>query len=351
MTVTVSEIAQKLRARFEGDGSARITGMAGVEEAGAGDITFLSTPRYASAVARTGASAVIVNDNWKGTAPCPVIRVQNPDKAFAEVAFLFSPPPVQQKPGVHPSAVVARNVELGKGVGVGPHCVLESGVKVGDRTMLGAGCYIGHGSALGKNCRLYPHVSVREYSGIGNRVVIHDGVVIGSDGFGYFQDKGAWQKIPQVGTVEIGDDVEIGANVTIDRARFGKTRIGRGVKIDNLVQIAHNVQVGDHTAMAAQVGISGSTTLGKHVQLGGQAGLGGHLSVGDTSVIGGRAAVTKDVPPGSFVSGYPAMPHRKAKRIHAHVMRLPELGKKLAEMEKRIVELENKRDAHGREEE
>jgi UDP-3-O-[3-hydroxymyristoyl] glucosamine N-acyltransferase len=232
---------------------------------------------------------------------------------------------------------------LGRDVSVGPHCVLESGVKVGDRSILYAGCYLGHGVTIGSDTKLYPHVTVREYCQIGSRNIIHSGTVVGSDGFGYTVDeKGVRTKIPQIGIVVIGDDVEIGANVTVDRARFGKTCIGNGVKIDNLVQIAHNVVIGEHAVIVAQVGIAGSAEIGAHSVLAGQAGVAGHVTVGEWVVVGGQAAVTKDVPPKMFVSGYPAMPHEKATRIHAHVMRLPQLKERVIELEKRLQALEQK---------
>jgi len=342
MAMTVAEIARELGGALEGDGAARITGVAGLKESGPGEIAFLSNPRYASAVGSTAAAAVIVNEGWSGKCPCPVIRVADADCAFAEVAVLLGGGPVDQEPGVHPTVVVADEVRMGRDVRIGPCAVVGKGVKVGDRTRVGAGCYLGPGTVIGKDCRLYPHVTVRENTLTGDRVILHNGAVIGSDGFGYTRGEKGWEKIPQLGVVEIGNDVEIGANTTIDRARFGKTVIGNGVKIDNLVQIAHNVRVGDRTAIAAQVGISGSTTVGRDVQIGGQAGLGGHLTVGDGAVIGAQAGVTKDVPPGAFVSGYPAMPHRKARRMHAHVMRLPELKKKVDGIEEQLNEIRGK---------
>jgi UDP-3-O-[3-hydroxymyristoyl] glucosamine N-acyltransferase len=186
---------------------------------------------------------------------------------------------------------------------------------------------------------VHANVTVRERTRIGDRVTIQNGAVIGSDGFGYYREGEHWRKIPQTGRVEIGDDAEIGANATIDRARFGTTVIGRGVKIDNLVQVAHNVRIGDDTAIAAQVGISGSVAVGERVRLGGQAGIAGHVAIGDDATVGAQAGVTKDVEPATFVSGYPAMPHSKARRMHAHVMRLPDLKKKVAEIEKRIKEI------------
>lgn len=342
MAITIAEISSAVKGDLAGDGTAVIHGLAGLREAGSGDITFLSNARYQSAVQDTKASAVIVGKDWDGACPCALIRVENADAAFTAVASLFAPTMPAPAAGVHATAVVAEDVELDDSVSIGPHCVLESAVCVGARTVLVAGCYLGHGTTVGEDCRFYPHVTTREFTVIGDRVIIHNGAVIGSDGFGYVQESGAWKKIAQIGTVEIGADVEIGANVTIDRARFGKTVIGQGVKIDNLVQIAHNVRLGDHTAIAAQVGIAGSTTIGRGVQIGGQAGASGHVTIGDHAIVAGRAGVTKDIPAKTFVSDFPAIPHRKARRVHAHVMRLPDLKKRVDEMEKRVESLEKK---------
>jgi UDP-3-O-[3-hydroxymyristoyl] glucosamine N-acyltransferase len=342
MKLTVAEIAAKLGGTVEGNAAAEITTLAGVGEAGPGAITFLSNPRYAPALATTRAAAVVVDEGWRGVCPCAVIRVKNADQAFAAVGALFAPAVPPPAPGVHPTAVIAGDAVLGAGVSVGPHCVLEAGVRVGDRTVLVADVYLGYRTQVGCDGTLHPHVSTREFTRIGDRVIVHDGAVIGSDGFGYTPDHGAWRKIPQTGIVEIGDDVEIGANVTIDRARFGKTVIGAGVKIDNLVQIAHNVQIGEHTAIAAQVGIAGSSAVGRHVQIGGQAGITGHVAVGDDSVVAGRAGVIKDVPPQSFVSGFPAMPHDKARTIHGHLMNLPQLRQRVEAVEKALEDMRKK---------
>ena len=334
---TVADIAREVNGVVEGDDDVRITGVAGLEDAASGDISFLSNPRYAPAVAQTRAGAVLVPATWEGTSPCALVRVENPDGAFAAVTALFAPPERIAPPGVHEAAVVADDVVLGLNISIGPCAVVEAGVKIGHDTIIDAGCHIGHETEIGHTCRLYPHVSVRERTRIGHHVIIHNGAVIGSDGFGYTHAGDGWEKIPQIGSVRIGDHAEIGANVTIDRARFGTTVIGNGVKIDNLVQIAHNVVVGDHTAIAAQAGISGSTRLGRNVQVAGQVGFAGHLTVGDGAVIGGGAGVTKDVAPATFVSGYPAMPHSKARRLHAHVMRLPDMKRKMNELEKDVA--------------
>jgi len=342
MSLTVREIAEKVGGRLEGDGDIVVSGMASLEDAGPADVSFLANQKYASFVADTRAATVVVNENWKGASKCPVIRVKNADAAFAMVASILAPPPFVPAPGIHSTAVIAPDAKLGKNVIIGPYCVIEKGVKVGDGTILFAGCYLGQETVVGSNCRFYPHVTTREGTRIGDRVIIHNGAVIGSDGFGYSREGKTWKKIPQVGIVQVGDDVEIGANTTIDRARFGRTTIANGVKIDNLVQIAHNVKIGENTAIASQAGISGSTRVGSNVQIGGQAGFVGHVTIGDNSVVGGQAGVTKDVPPATFVSGYPAMEHGKSTRLQAHMMRIPELKKRVDGIEERLNDLESK---------
>ena len=317
-----------------GEPSTEIGGVGSLSEAQPGDVSFLSNPRYNQQLAETRAAAVLVRSDWEGSHTCALIRVEDPNRAFADVAVALAPPARTYPAGIHPSAVVDAEAELGDAVHIGPHCVVEAGARIGARSILLAGCYVGHGATVGEDCRLHAHVSVRAHCVLGNRVWIHDGAVIGSDGFGYSPRKdGSWEKIPQLGNVTVGDDAEIGANVTVDRARFGSTRIGNGVKIDNLVQIAHNVQIGDNSVMAAQVGISGSTRIGGHVQLGGQAGLAGHLEIGDGAVVGAQAGVTKSVAPRTFVSGYPAMDHKRAMLLQAHLGKLPELRKRVQALE------------------
>jgi len=317
-----------------GDPAVEIRGVGSLSEAQAGEISFLANPRYHQQLADTRATVVLVRQDWTGPHTCALLRVADPNRAFAEVALALAPAPLADPPGVHASAVLADDVQLGDEVHIGPHCVVEAGARIGDRSVLMAGCYVGPGVCIGTECRLHPHVSIRAHCSLGDRVWIHDGTVIGSDGFGYApHPDGHWEKIQQLGTVDVGDDVEIGANVTVDRARFGKTRIGRGVKIDNLVQVAHNVQIAEHTVMAAQVGISGSTRIGKGVQIGGQAGLAGHLTIGDKAIVGAQAGVTKSVSAGQFVSGYPAMEHRRATLLQAHLGKLPELKKRVQALE------------------
>ncbi len=340
MTLTVAEIARRLKGSLEGNGAVEITGLAGIREAQPGQLTFLAAPRYTAAAAATRAGAVIVGADWRRPCPAALIRVKNPEQAFAEAAAWFAPPEITFPPGIHPTAVIAADARLGRDAHIGPHCVVESGAVIGDRCVLVAACYVGPGASLGNDSRLYPHVSLREYVRIGARAIFHNGVVIGSDGFGYVQDGAARRKIPQTGIVVVGDDVEIGANTTIDRARFGQTRIGNGVKIDNLVQIAHNVVIGDHSVVVAQVGISGSTSIGERTILAGQVGIAGHLVIGSDVVVGAQSGITKDIPAGAFVLGSPAYPREKTAKLFALIAALPELKARIEALEKRLAQRE-----------
>lgn len=342
MTMTVEEIARRLGGRVEGNPQAVISGLSGIREAEPGQMSFIANPHYAAAAAVTQATAVIVSEDWNRPCSATLIRVKNPDKAFAETAVWFAPPPVVFTPGIHPTAVIADSARLGREVCIGPYVVIEPEVVVGDRCVICAGGYLGHGTTLGNDGKLYPHVTIREYTRIGSRVIIHNGAVIGSDGFGYVQEGAVRKKIPQIGIVVIGDDVEIGANVAIDRARFGQTRIGNGVKMDNLIQVAHNVVIGDNCVIVAQAGISGSTIIGERTILAGQAGLAGHLVIGADVIVGAQAGVNKDIPAKTFVLGSPAWPYEKSMKAFANVSRLPELKEKVAALEARLAKLEQK---------
>ncbi len=338
----LSEIAERLGGSLEGDGTIEIAAVAGLKEAVHGELSFLANPKYSAQVASTKASAVIVPGDWDRSSPCALIRVENSDQAFAAAAELFYEAVPEPKPGVHPTASVAESAVIGDGVSIGANCTIEDGVVIGANTVIQANCVIGYKTMIGNNCLLYPLVSTREFTEIGNRVIIHNGTVVGSDGFGYaVQKDGSRTKIPQIGKVVIEDDVEIGANVAIDRARFGKTKIGKGTKIDNLVQIAHNVVIGEHSVMCGQVGISGSTTIGSRVILAGQSGLAGHLEVGDGAIVGAQAGVMKDVDPKAFVIGSPAMPHLQFKKMVANTILLPKLKDKVKQLEERIDQHQN----------
>ena len=331
------ELVENIGGTLEGDGNIEIQGVAGIREAASDQVSFLSNPKYSSLAAGTQAAAVIVSNDWKEECPAALIRVKDPDAAFAQAAALFYTPVPAPEPGVHPSAVVADDVELGDGVSVGPLCVIEPGAKIGAKSVISAQCYIGRQVTIGTDSFLYPQVSVRESVIIGDRTIIHNGTVLGSDGFGYsVDDKAIRTKIPQIGIVQVGSDVEIGANVTVDRARFGKTTIGNGTKIDNLVQIAHNVTIGENAVIIAQVALAGSCSIGDRTIIAGQSAVAGHVHVGSDVVIAGKTGVTKDVEPGQYLMGMPAVSAAQYKRNLASVALLPKLKKRLAALEKEV---------------
>jgi UDP-3-O-[3-hydroxymyristoyl] glucosamine N-acyltransferase len=333
----VEELAQLCGGEIAGDPGLAITGAASLAEATPGEITFYGNPRYLAAFRKTRASAAFVPRDFEEQILAAQIRVANPSKAFEEVVLRFAPPPIKFAAGVHPTAVVAENVSLGKEVSIGPHAVLEPGVSIGDGTRIGASSYIGHESTIGTRCLIYPNVTVRERTRIANRVIIHSGVVIGSDGFGFEIAAAGHKKVPQIGIVQIDDDVEIGANTTIDRARFGRTWIQEGVKIDNLVQIAHNVVIGKHSIIVAQVGIAGSVRIGTGVVIGGQAGIIGHIEIDDGTMIGAQTGVSKSLHGGTWWAT-PAVPLKESMEHLANVRRLGKLYERVKALEKKVRE-------------
>ncbi len=350
MTLTLQEVlaisgGELLRGTPGGD----ISGVAALADAGPGEISFFANPKYQGALRRSRAAAVLVPAGFQpamepaanGSTPA-LIAVSNPSLAFARLVERFAPPAIQPAPGVAPTAILGRDVQLGAGVSVEAYAVIEDGVRIGDGASIGAHAYIGAGSTIGAGSLLYPHVTIRERSRLGARVIIHSGAVIGSDGFGFELQGGRHVKIPQTGIVDIEDDVEIGANSTIDRARFGRTIIGTGTKIDNLVMIAHNVVIGPHCVLVAQTGISGSTRLGSYVTLAGQAGVVGHVEIGDQAVIAAKTGVSKDVPAKTVMFGIPAEPLAKAKENIANVRRLPKLVERVRRLEAELAELKEK---------
>jgi UDP-3-O-[3-hydroxymyristoyl] glucosamine N-acyltransferase len=337
--LTARDIARIVDGELAGNPDEVVTGVAGIKEALPGDCTFVANAKYVAALRTTQASVVLVDRKCPANSKRTLVRVDNPSLAFGKVVEQAAPPAIQFKPGVHPSASVAAGTRLGKDVSIQPFVVIENGAVIGDRTIIGAGSYIGHESKVGKECQIYPRVTVRDRTRLGDRVILHSGAVLGADGFGYNTVEGKHTKIPQVGTVEIGDDVEIGANTTVDRGRFGKTRIGRGTKIDNLVQIGHNCVVGEDCIICAFVGVAGSVLIGNHVTIAGQVGIAGHLTIGDKAVIMAQAGVTKDVPAGAMMLGAPAVPHTEFKRVNASIQHLPEMVTKLRELEQLIADL------------
>jgi len=319
-----------------------VTGVSGIKEARPGEITFLANPKYTPLLNTTKASCVIISKNTDYSGALTLIKTDNPDFAFAKVVSSVAPQKLRMEKGISSLASVSKAARIGKDVRIGPFAVIEDGVEVGDGTTVYAGVYIGHEAKVGKNALLYPNVSIRERCIIGNSVIIHSGAAIGSDGFGFATVQGLLHKIPQIGIVAVEDEVEIGANVTIDRARFGKTVIGRGTKIDNLVQIAHNVTIGENSIIIAQSGISGSSTLGKGVVVAGQAGIVGHVEIGDGTVIAAQAGVSRSIGKNLIVGGAPARPLNVWKRITASAQRLPDLFKGFNELRKRVKALEEK---------
>jgi UDP-3-O-[3-hydroxymyristoyl] glucosamine N-acyltransferase len=346
VTRTLEALAADLGGEVIGDGATVIRGVAGIREALPGDLTFIANSRYDSHLAETRASAVICSREKRETG-MPLLVVDNPYLAFQRAVRIFRPDQYRPPAGIHPTAVVGADVTLGREVAIGPHCIVEAGVTLGDRVVLMGGCYVGHRVTLGDDSYLYPRVVVRDECVLGARCIVHSGAVIGSDGFGFAFDDGRYHKVPQVGNVVIGDDVEIGANTTIDRATTHSTRIGDGSKIDNLVQIGHNVVVGRHCIIVAQVGVSGSTELEDHVTLGGQAGLVGHIKIGTGATVGAQSGVTKSVTGGTIVTGYPATQHSAWRRLQAFIHRLPDLFQRTRALEDRVTELEGQREREG----
>lgn len=340
---------QKLAELVGGDlvvGSAEsvITGLNSIMDAVAGEVTFLGNVRYLPALKTTRASAILVPEDMNVSEAPPelaLIRVKNPTLAFSSVIRFFGPPSIEFVPGVHETAVVASDVSFDpQKVSIGPNAVIEPGVVLGNGTIIHAGAYIGRGVKLGMDCVIHANAAVKDRCVLGNRVILHSGSVIGTDGFGYELVKGRHQKIDQVGIVQIDDDVEIGSCTTIDRARFGRTWIGEGSKIDNLVQIGHNCVLGKHCIIVSQTGISGSTRLGNYVTMGGQVGVAGHLEIGDQTMFLAKSGVTKNVlQPGAY-TGYPARPLMEGRKMLSLPAKIPDLIERVRELEKKLAALE-----------
>src|SRR5438046_8495549 len=335
MTFTLQQLATTSGGELVGDPSLQIMGAASLGDATPGEISFFANRKYVALLRKTRASAVFVPADFAEAITPAQIRVANPTKAFEQVVFKFAPKAIAFTPGIHPTAVVDPSAQIGKCVSIQPHAVIESGARIGDDTIIGAGSYIGHETVIGPGCLIYPRVTIRERSRIGSRVIIHSGAVIGADGFGFEMVDGRQQKIQQLGIVQIDDDVEIGANSTVDRARFGRTWIQEGAKIDNLVQVAHNVVIGKNTVIAAQPGISGSTRVGERVTMAGQVGIVGHVEIADGSVIAAQSGVSKSVPGGVWF-GYLAGPTEEIKQQIAWIRSLGKLFARVKEIEKKL---------------
>jgi UDP-3-O-[3-hydroxymyristoyl] glucosamine N-acyltransferase len=335
MTLTLQELVAMSGGELVGDPGLKITGAASLVEATAGEISFFANRKYVGLLRKTHASAIFVPPDFAEPISAAQIRVANPAKAFEQVVLKLAPKPITFAPGVHPTVIVDPSAQLGERVSIQPHAVIEAGAKIGDDTIIGAGTYIGHETVIGSACLIYPRVTIRERTRVGLRVIIHSGAIIGADGFGFEVADGRREKIQQLGIVQIDDDVEIGANTTIDRARFGRTWIQQGVKIDNLVQIAHNVVVGKNSVIVAQTGISGSTRVGERVTMAGQVGIVGHVEIADDSVIAARSGVSKSVPGGVWF-GYPAGPIDKVKQQIAWIRSLGKLFARVKELEKKL---------------
>ena len=341
MKKTLAEIAKIVDGEVVGDKNLVITGLSGIQEAKEGDLTFLADSKYIPFCKKTKASAIITSRDIE-IPEKSVIRTDNPSIAFTNLISAVTEGSAHRLKGIHEAAFISGDAVIGNNVAIGPCAIIESKAVVGDNTVIFGGSYVGHDTIIGEDCLIYPNITIREHVTIGDHVIVHSGTVIGSDGFGYIQIDGVHKKIPQVGTVVIEDDVEIGANVTIDRARFDQTVIGKGSKIDNLVQVAHNVVMGENCIIVSQVGISGSVNIGKGAILAGQVGVVGHLTIGEGAVIYSQSAVAKSVPMHSQVSGSPARPHIEAKHIHAYTQRLPIYVKAIQELEKKVEKLETR---------
>ena len=334
MPFTAAEIAKHVGGEVVGDPNAILKHFAPAESAQTGDLTFAENEDYFARAEQSAATAVIADERFKSTRKI-LIRVPNARIAFTKVMALFFPER-SYAAGIHPTAVVAASAQIDTSAHIGPHCVVGERVKIGARSVLQAGDVVGDDSKLDEDVNLFPNVTVYPHTEIGARVRIHAGTVVGSDGFGYVQDGGVHRKVPQIGNVIIGDDVEIGANVTIDRGALGPTVIGKGTKIDNLVQIAHNVEIGEHCIVIAQVGISGSTKLGNYVILAGQVGLAGHLKIGNQVTVAAKSGVMHDIPDGGKWLGIPAQPDRNTKRQLIAIQHLPELIRRVAALERQL---------------
>ena len=336
---TLGQLAERLGATLRGAADKPISGLATLQDAQAGQLSFLANPQYRKYLADTQAAALLLSPADAEIYAGDALLVANPYLAFAQVSHLFDPRPTTVA-GIHPTAVIAADAQVDASASIGPYVVIESGVQIGARVSIGAHCFIGARSTIAADGRLAPRVTLYHDVRIGQRVAIHSGVVLGADGFGFAKEAGAWQRIAQIGGVLIGDDVDIGANTTIDRGALADTIIGDGVKLDNLIMIAHNVQVGDHTAMAGGAGISGSSKIGKHCMIAGRAGLVGHIDVCDNVFVTGMSMITRSISePGSYSSGTAMQPSAEWRKSATRFRQLDDMARRLQKLEKRLADV------------
>jgi UDP-3-O-[3-hydroxymyristoyl] glucosamine N-acyltransferase len=346
MDKSLREIAELVGGVVRGNSDLRISGLNGIRQAQPGELTFIGSHQYLKYLEETPATAILVPPDIISNTKA-LIQVKNPYFAFIrliqEVSFEAK---IQHPTGVHPTAVIGRNVKVGNNIALDAHVRIADNCVIADDVTLYAGVYIGEGCTVGQGTVMYPHVVLRERTQVGARCIIHAGVVLGSDGFGFAPLEGKWFKVPQTGIVIIGDDVEIGANSAVDRATFGSTVIGRGSKIDNLVQIGHNVTIGEDCVISGMTGVAGSATIGNHVTIAAQVGIADHAEIGDGVTIGARSGIVSSIKPGQVVSGFPAMDHNMELRVLAGMRRLPDIPRRIRELERRIQELEQQ--LHGK---
>lgn len=349
---TADEIAEMIKGRIVGGQGKEISGVASLLDASENDISFLSNKKYSGQMATTKATTIIIGADSEKNLPegKTFIVCANPNTAITKVAMLFAPEPIKHPDGIHPSAVVSGTAKVSGSASIGACAVIEDGAEVGDNTVIGAGTYVGHFTKIGHGTLIYPNVTIREHCTVGSRVIIHSGVVVGADGYGYEPGPAGIVKIPQIGSVRIDDDVEIGANSTIDRARFGKTWIKRGVKIDNLVHVAHNVIVGEFSMLIGQCGIAGSAVIGRGVIIAAQAGINGHITIGDGAKIAGTSGVLNDVPAGVSLVGTPAENPRDFLERILLPKKVKKMTLKIEELEKAIAELRQEHDKNNQQE-
>ena len=334
----LKELAQQIGGDLQGDGRGEVKGLASLKQAGPGDVSFLNDKRYEGQLAQTKAAAVIVPRNCQSVSSAELIFVDDVDDAMGVLLEHFADSDAKPESGIHPGAIIDSSAQLADDVSVGPGAVIEKGVTIGPGTVISAGCVIGHGVQIGQNCFLWPNVVVNYKCRLGNNVIIHANSTIGTDGFGYRMVEGRYRKIPHIGTVIIEDDVEIGANSCVDRAKLGRTVVGRGTKIDNLVMVAHNVQIGENCIIVSQTGIAGSCELGDFVVLAGQCGISDHVTIGDQAMLGPQSGVPSgsDIQAKAKLMGAPIREFREYYRELSLIKKLPELAKEIKQIKKRL---------------